>query len=149
MDSREPIVTPSPPLQLGPDDQPARAARLASQPLLIGLVAVSLLSASCVGLALHSLQVIGDNQHEFATFKATVLARCEQRQTYDKANNDSTRADARLYAQLLEISDRAPRQTDPRLAALIAEQRAVILEAQLRKEAAAKAGVIGDCKVYR
>lgn len=116
--------------------------RQGSVGVVLGLVALLCLLGSSLGLTLAYRAQLKD-------LKATIYHRCLQRTAYDQANHDSVAADAELYQQLLDIAKQAPRQTDPRLAALVARQEAVIRLAQQRKAAAAKAGVIGTCQTYR
>lgn len=119
-----------------------RGERQASVGVIAGLLGVLALLVSTLLLTLSY-------RGQLIDLKATIVGRCEQRQVYDQANNDSVRADAVLYGQLLDIADQAPEQTDPKIAALVARQRQVISDAQRRKEAAAEAGVIGSCDQYR
>lgn len=116
--------------------------RRLSLPQFLGLVALLCLLTSSLGLTLAYRAQVQD-------FKRTVYLRCLQRQTYDQANHLSVAADADLYRQLLDIARQAPRQTDPRLAKLVARQEQVIQLAEQRKAAAAKAGVIGTCSRFR
>ena len=116
--------------------------RLGSVGVVLGLFALMCLLVSSLGLTLAYRMQLRD-------LKATIYHRCVQRQAYDRANNLSVRADADLYAQLLDIAREAPRQTDPRLATLVARQEQVIRLAQQRKATAANAGVIGSCNSYR
>jgi hypothetical protein len=109
---------------------------------VLGLVALLCLLTSSLGLTLAYRQQLKD-------LKATIYTRCLQRTQYDRANNLSVRADADLYQQLLDIASEAPRQTDPRLAALVDRQEQVIRRAQQRKAEAARAGVIGSCDRYK
>lgn len=109
---------------------------------MLGLFALLCLLASSLGLTLAYRAQMKD-------LKATIYERCLQRGTYDQANHDSVAADADLYQQLLEISEQAPKQTDPVIAELVARQEQVIRLAQQRKATAAEAGVIGSCDTYR
>ena len=81
--------------------------------------------------------------------RVAIYTRCLERAKYDEANNASVRADAELYQQLLDINDQAPVQTDPTIRALVDRQRAVIAEAQLRKQRAADGGTVGGCDALR
>lgn len=113
----------------------------ASLGVVAGLVGVLMLLATSFALTMAYRAQIQD-------FKDTVYTRCLERTRIDLANNESVKADAELYQQLLDIADKAPRQANPTLAALVVEQRRVIEQARDRKEKAAQAGVIGDCAVY-
>lgn len=119
-----------------------RGERAASFGVILGLFALLCLLTSSLGLTLAYRAQLKD-------LKSTIYERCLQRAIYDKANNDSVKADADLYQQLLDISEQAPEQTDPKIAALVARQVQVIRTAQQRKAAAADAGVVGSCDPYR
>jgi hypothetical protein len=116
--------------------------RQASMGIVAGLAGVICLLIASVGLNVKHSSDLRDLKH-------VIYKRCQQRQAYDQANHASIEADAELYRQLLDIADRAPRQTDPRLEVLVAEQRRVIAQAADRKAAAVRAGVIGSCNAYR
>jgi hypothetical protein len=120
----------------------SKPPRELSTAMLFGVAAVILVSLFSVLLALSYRSDLMD-------LRRTLAERCETRARIDAATNESVKADALLYRQLLEIADRAPKQADPALRALVAEQRAVIREAQVRKEAAASAGTVGTCAAYR
>lgn len=119
-----------------------RGERYGSVGVVLGLLALFCLLTSSLGLTLAYRAQLKD-------LKSTIYERCLQRAKYDKANNDSVKADAELYQQLLDISEQAPAQTDPRIQALVERQRSVIRTAQQRKATAAEAGIVGSCETYR
>lgn len=120
----------------------SRGERRASVGVVLGLVGVLALLLSTLALTLSY-------RGQLIELKGTIVSRCEQRQAYDRANNDSVRADAILYQQLLDITAKAPAQTDPKIVALVEEQKRVITQARDRKQQAADAGVVGSCNQYR
>lgn len=122
-------------------DKLLRSERNASVGVIAGLFGVLCLLGASLALTFAY-------RGQIEEFRDTVYTRCLERTRIDEANLDSVKADALLYQQLLDIASRAPQQTDPALARLVAEQRRVIAEARDRKEKAAEAGVVGNCAVY-
>lgn len=119
-----------------------RGERNGSVGVVLGLFALFALLTSSLGLTLAY-------RHQLKDLKSTIYERCLQRQKYDLANHESVAADADLYQQLLDISEHAPQVADPRIRALVVQQQQVIRQAQQRKAAAARSGVIGSCDRYK
>lgn len=118
--------------------------RRASVGVVLGLIGILCLLGVSTGLAVYGMT----NLH---ALRETLQERCAARQAIDQANHNGQVANAEAWKSLAEIAEsvKLPPGTDPEMVRLYNRQKAVLNTAKVQAQAAADAGVIGTCTVYK